>query len=80
MPGMADLTHEIRNVIRDEEKHYLLKDNDQQISLLFSKAFGQANLFYWKYDYATSSYKLLLAKILCSEEFLTEKYLAPPFW
>jgi len=57
-----------------------LKDADQVIPLLFSKAFGQANLFYWKYDYATSSYKLLLAKILCSEEVLTEKYLASPFW
>ena len=79
MPRMADLTHEIRNVIRDEEKHYLLKDNDQQISLLFSKAFGQANPFYRECNYLNSSNKYLinlrLAKVLCSEN-----YLAPPPW
>ena len=79
MPGMADLTHEIRNVIRDEEKHYLVKDNDQQISLLFSKAFGQANPFYRQCNYLNSSNKYLinlrLAKVLSSEN-----YLAPPPW
>ncbi len=71
---------EFAKAIRQEKTQSLLKDADQIIPLLFSKAFGQANSFYWKCDYTTSSYKLLLAKILCSEEVLAEKYHAPPFW
>jgi hypothetical protein len=46
-------------------------------------AFGQANLFYGKCEYATSANKILnnmvLAKFI-SEEVLTENYLAPPPW
>jgi hypothetical protein len=63
---------EIRNVIRDEEKHPLLKDIHQQISFWFSKAFGQAKPFYRVCDYLDSSNKdiinLLLAKVFCSEK------------
>ena len=45
MPVMADLNRKICNAIRDEEKHSLLKDIDQQVLLLFAKALGQANPF-----------------------------------
>jgi hypothetical protein len=84
MPGMADLNRTIHNVIKDEQRHSLLKDIDLQILLLFAKAFGQANPFYWECDYLNSSIKdlinLLLTKILCSEKTLSENYLAPPPW
>ena len=81
---MADLNREIRNAIKDEVKHSLLKDIDQQILLLFAKALGQANPFYKECDYLNSSNKdltnLLLTKVLCSEKTLSENYLAPPPW
>jgi hypothetical protein len=64
------------------KKNTLLLDIDQQISLMFSMAFGQANLFYRECDYLNSYNKdlinLLLAKVLCSEQTLSENYLAPP--
>jgi hypothetical protein len=66
------------------KKNTLLKDIDQQISLLFAKALGQANPFYRECDYLNSSNKdlinLLLAKVLCSEKTLSANYLAPPPW
>ena len=72
MPRMADLNREIRNAIRDEEKHSLLKDKVQQVFLLFAKALGQANPFYRECDYLNSTNKdlinLLLAKVLCYEK------------
>ena len=84
MPGKAELNWEIRNAIRDEEKHSLLKDKDQQVLLLFAKALGQANPFYRECDYLNSSNKdlinLILAKVLCYEKTLSENYLAPPPW
>jgi hypothetical protein len=84
MPGKAELNREIRNAIRDEEKHSLLKDKDQQVLLLFAKALGQANPFYRECYYLNSSNKdlinLLLAKVLCYEKTLSENYLAPPPW
>ena len=84
MPGMAYVNCKIRNAIRDEEKYSLLKDNDQQILLLFAKALGQANLFYRECNYLNFSNKhliiLLLAKVLCSEKALSENYLNPPPW
>jgi hypothetical protein len=55
MPGMADLSREIRNAIKDEERHSLFKDIDQQILLLFAMAFGQANPFYGECNYLNSS-------------------------
>ncbi len=45
MPGMVDLSREIRDTIKDEERHSLFKDIDQQILLLFAMAFGQTNPF-----------------------------------
>jgi hypothetical protein len=84
MPGMADLSREIRNTIKDEERHSLFKDIDQQILLLFAMAFGQANPFYGECDYKNSSNKdltnLLLTKVLYPEKTLSENYLAPPPW
>ncbi len=76
MPGKAELNRKIRNAIRDEEKHSLLKDKDQQVLLLFAKALGQAKPFYRECDYLNSSNKdlinLLLAKVLCYEKTLSE--------
>ena len=84
MPGMADLYRKIRNAIRDEEKHSLLKDIDQQVLLLFAKALGQASPFYRECNYLNYSNKdlinLLLIKVLCSEKNLSENCLAPPPW
>jgi len=79
---MVDLTRKICKAIRQEEKQSLLKDANQIIPLLFSKTFGQTNPFNGKCDYATSYnknlIKLLLGKILFSEEVLAENYLGPP--
>ena len=84
MSGMAGLSREIRKTIKDEEKHSLFKDIDQQILLLFAMAFGQTNPFYGECDYLNSSNKdltnLLLTKALYSEKTLSENYLAPPPW
>ncbi len=84
MPGMPNLNCKIRNAIKDEERHSLLKDIDPQILLLFAKAFGQANTLYRECDYLSSSNKvlfnLLLTKVLCSEKTLSENYLAPSSW
>jgi hypothetical protein len=81
---MADLNGKICNAIKDEERHSLFKDIDQQILLLFAMAFGQANPFYRECDYLNSSNKdlinLLLTKVLCSEKTLSENYVAPPPW
>jgi hypothetical protein len=72
MPGMADLSREIRDTIKDEERHSLFKDIDQQILLLFAMAFGQTNPFYGECDYLNSSNKdlidLLLTKVLYPEK------------
>ena len=84
MPGRADLNRKIRNAIKDEEKHYLLKDIDLQILLLLAKAFGPRNPFYRECNFLNSSNKdltnLLLTKVLCSVKTLSENYLAPPPW
>ncbi len=84
MPGMADLSREIRDTIKDEERHSLFKDIDQQILLLFAMAFGQTNPFYGECDYINSSNKdlinLLLTKVLYPEKTLSKNYLAPPPW
>ena len=84
MPGKADYIPKICKAIRQEEKQSLLKDTDQIIRLLFSMAFGQANLFYGKCKYATSANKILnnmvLAKFFFSEEISTKNYLASPPW
>ena len=70
--------------IRQDEKQSLLKDANQIIPLLLSKAFGQANPFYRKFDHATScnksNIKMLFGKILFFEEVLAENYLGPPSW
>jgi hypothetical protein len=41
MPGMADLSRKIHDTIKDEERHSLFKEIDQQILLLFAMVFNR---------------------------------------
>ena len=75
MPGKADDIPKICKAIRQEEKQSLLKDTDQIIRLLFSMAFGQANLFYGKCKYATSANKILNNMVLTKFFFLRRSQL-----